>query len=527
MVIAGPGTGKTHTLTGRILHLVEKDGVKPESVWAITFTNRAADEMKTRLEDRLGTAAGMVFTGTFHAFCLHWLRKKHPDLKVIDPDCENNDNAITVEEIIPLFLQDFADDQALRRKVRARVEHILVDEFQDVNPDQAMLVEELAESATAFVIGDPDQAIYGFRGAAVENFFAFRNNPATRVIRLKQNYRSRPEILAAAGTLIAHNRGGGESELVPLRRPGGRVEYQPGRSTAAEAELVVKRIEEILGGVENFSIYSGRGGKTDGNTAFEDIAVLCRLSRQGTAIVNALDRRGLPVQIVGITPFFDRAETRPVYRLIKWAENPDDLQSLSVALAGLAGIGKKTVNEIVADKQQARSDRGIAAMTRIKDLRHAWINGAGTNPAAAIKKLLNAYGLTESDNCRRLVDLASTFADVRTMLTHMERLESRSLYDPRAKGIAVMTIHAAKGLEFQSVFIPGIDQSILPWAGSDDTEEERRLLYVAMTRATDNLFLSGNSATQSPFIKEIPADLIQRRETKRRRKRKNPQMNLF
>ena len=540
MVVAGPGTGKTRTLTSRIISLVKERNAAPEGIWAITFTNRAADEMAERLAAAFAEREGgrdargrpepeKIFTGTFHAFCLFWLRKKFPDLEVAGEEDERGDSeekTVTLDRVVPLFLETLAKDPDWAANVRSRVTHLLVDEFQDADPEQARLVEELGKSANVFVIGDADQAIYSFRGARVENFFAFQDVPGATVIRLKKNYRSRPEILAAAAALISGGRNSA-GHIVPVRPAGGRVEYIPCPSPAAEAEAIVTRIEEIMGGVGSFSMYSGRADGDGTGCAFEDIAILCRLARQTGEIMKALRRRGLPVQLVGGTPFFARGRLKAAYGFLKWRVRPDDMDALAAAVMAIPGAGEKTVAEIVETGGRPKSQRGREAMARLRNLAATWEERMKTEPAAALADLLSLVDADpESEEGRRFTDLAASFSDQAALVGHLENLESRTIYDPKAKGIALMTMHAAKGLEFRAVFIPGLDAGIMPWAANPDREEERRLLYVAMTRASDHLFLLSGTGNESPLLAGIPEQLRPRTDAARPKKKKKEQRQL-
>ena len=528
MVIAGPGTGKTHTLVGRILHLVCKEKTDPESIFAITFTNRAADEMRERLAANLGQEAEKIFTGTFHRFCLFWLRKRFPGLTVQGQDAPGpgaeDGESIELDRIIPLFLEVIEQDSAFAAQVRGRVKQLLVDEFQDAGPEQVRLIKRLAESCAIFLIGDPNQAIYSFRGVRREDFFSFISDESTRVIQLENHYRSKPEIIKAAGGLIGRDRENIPA-LRPIRPTGGLVEQLECPGAEAEAESIVSRIEELVGGVGSFSIYSGRSDGS-GECAFEDIAILCRLSRQFAPIAGALERRGLPVQLIGEKPFFNRPPLKAISDFIRWAKSPDAKELLALALLGLPGVGSRSVAEVIGG--EIVSSRASEAMDRLDTMREEWLGKDSGDLRGAIAKIFDLYQIEGSEPAaRRFSDLVAAFQDPAGLLDHMKGLAKQSIYDPRARGIAVMTIHAAKGLDFKAVFIPGLDRGIIPWSGSDDREEERRLLYVAMTRATDRLILTNKSKSPSPFLDEIPQGLVKRVKPYRSEKKKNPQLRLF
>lgn len=315
LVAAGPGTGKTFTLVQRISHLLTDTGNGPETFVAITFTNRAADEVRERLTRIAGPPVEKLFVGTLHRFCLDWLRQAQPDLTVIGdeerqllikrlfPAADNRHRsainreietylatpaaerpeladdhetarylaelaglaALDLDNVIPAMLARLATDRAFREEVRDRVQFLFVDEFQDLNQDQYQLMLKLAESARIFAIGDPDQAIYGFRGADLNCFFDFSGRNGVETMNLQRNYRSATVILKAAGEVIRHNRLRSEVVLQPRQQQEGTITYYPAPTPQAEAEYIVQRIEELLGGVSHFSINSGRSGQGEVN----------------------------------------------------------------------------------------------------------------------------------------------------------------------------------------------------------------------------------------------------------------------
>jgi len=489
LIVAGPGTGKTHTLTCRIARFCQTLP-NEERILAITFTNRAAQEMRERLATRVSDPEKKIFAGTFHQFCLSVLRDNWEaaglprDFKVaapeeienllrgLWPDKKSRERRVFLEEVsawkavrflekppkqIESFRQylrsqstlDFDDllletvmllskNAVVTQNLQAVYRRIFVDEYQDINPAQHAFLKILAgvrNEVTA--IGDPNQAIYGFRGSDVKYFAAFPQDFwGAKVLQLEENYRSARNILAASAQVMAEGSHGFVPALVARIYEEGRLTIQESASDKAEAEYVVHQIEKMVGGTSMFSRDSGRvEHSADGVLGFGDVAVLYRLNSQRRALVEAFSRSGMP--------FF------------------------------VAGQIKDEEDEEIADDLYFSRDR--------------------ETPVAADKVML-------------------------------------------------MTIHAAKGLEFSAVFITGCEQNILPLdmeGMSADSNEERRLFYVGMTRAKQWLFLTRaqkrvlygkvRQNAASPFLLDIEEELKEhdRASGKPRKKKNNQQMELF
>ncbi|MBN1615587.1 MAG: UvrD-helicase domain-containing protein, partial [Deltaproteobacteria bacterium] len=579
IVTAGPGTGKTYTLSARLAALVAA-GRDPSRMAAITFTLKAADEVRERLIQTAGGSGEKVFVGTFHQFCLDWLRRSAPDLAVIGP--ENRErlfkrlypgqgagernrladeladhfhgknqeriadiqpyldelqrlNAIDLDAVIPEFVRRIEADSALMAQVRGSLEHLFVDEFQDLNASQFDLVRILAESANIFAIGDPDQAIYGFRGSDPEFFFRFAGMPGVEQVFLRRNYRCPAAIVEAASALIANNSRHSGLPLVAESKQLGAIELFSAPTPAAEAEFIVRRIEELMGGIEHFSIESGRGGdgRSNRGLSFGDIAVLCRLGRQSEEIAAALERRGIPLQQVGGVPFYLAPEVRPAYYFVQAAVGTDLIADWLQLAGDLLGIGSATVERIEAalpltgDFWACRDLPGLPqaaerALTELVEVLKRFREAAARKGlVAALDNALPFLGVgIESANVKRLLDLAGSFGnDLAAFAGHLRRYAGASVYDERAEAVALMTLHSAKGLEFPVVFLAGVEEGLLPctlWHDVD-VEEERRLFYVGLTRAKERVILtaSGNRPWAGPsprrvsrFIAEIPAYLL-------------------
>ena len=611
LVIAGPGTGKTFTLVARLGHLLRERQTPAGRIAAITFTNRAAAEIRERLQRELGAASEQVLIGTFHHFCLHWLRRQEPQLAVVGPEererllkllhpelsagqrhrlseaisryAENlasgrplaadpeiaaylaaleAQKAVDMDLIVPRLVARLRRETAFCREVRQATRHLLVDEFQDVNQSQFELVQLLAESAELFAIGDPDQAIYGFRGSDLRFFRELAAQPATKVLALRDNYRSAPVILAAAGAVIGHNRQQAGVELRPHRDDPGIIEYYQAPTPAAEAEFLVQRLEELMGGVSSFSHYSGRGGEETAARSFGDFAILCRLSRQSEEIAHALARRGLPYQLVGSTPFFMLPPLRPLALMLRLATGALPTAEFLELLASRPGVGAQslarletalplgshTLAEIEPHLAGPTLSRPLrAALAYLKNTIHDFSRTATANGIGpALQNLAPDLGLAlDLPESKRFLDLAHAFGrDLAAFSRHLSEQAKSTIYDERPGRVALMTIHAAKGLEFPVVFIPGLEEGVLPAIprtpqAEAELEEERRLFYVAMTRAREILLLSGASRRSLPgstpagrqpsrFLGEIPPRLLhQIKPRSRPRQAAATQLKLF
>jgi ATP-dependent DNA helicase UvrD/PcrA len=601
LVTAGPGTGKTHTLVARLATLLD-EGADPERIVCITFTTKAAEELRERLARSVGEKGERLFVGTFHAFCLDWLRRAEPGLAVVGPESRerllkrlfpglggterkggaeeigayfqrcgadglgeaglgatetdvskppsahsvrryldelDRLGAIDLDGIIPALVQRLRTDGALRSRVLASVQELFVDEFQDLNAPQYDLVELLTEGARVFAIGDPDQAIYGFRGSDPEFFRRFAARPDVTSLHLARNYRSFPRIVAAATAVIAGNRRADGPTLLPQRHGEGEIERFIAPTPAAEAEFIVRRIEELMGGVEHFSINSGRGG--DGldlrGRSFGDFAILVRLGRQTEEIAAALSRRGIPCQQVGAVPYYMGPALRGACHFLQLAAGSPDLEEWLALLRDLPGIGAATLERLEAklplsgDFLAAAAGVSLppAAVRSIGELAALLERFRTEAPrdgiAPALAAALPFLGSEPADGeLRRFLDLAGSFgADHGAFARHLRRqaAATATVYDERAEAVPLMTLHAAKGLEFQVVFLAGLEEGLLPCTlmGECDLEEERRLFYVGMTRARERLLLTGaairpwagpGKRQPSRFLAEIPERLVVR-----------------
>ncbi len=508
LIVAGPGSGKTRTLTHRIAHLVAAGAVPAEAVLAITFTRRAAGEMRDRLGPLLGPCARAVQIHTFHSLGLAILRA-HPEAAGLAPGfsiaAEEESRALVAEaaavtpgkaasllaalsrakrsgaaadpeiaallaryqqalaarnevdfdDLVGLALAALEGNAALAKRYRARFRFIAVDEFQDLDATQyrllLMLAPPLAPSGVNLLaIGDPDQAIHGFRGADAACFDRFRADyPTARSFTLRRNYRSSETIAAAAAQLLARGPPAARRGLLPAER----ITLHRAASERAEAEFVVRTIEESLGGHSFYSIDRGRGGSPAVGSAaqrgigFSDIAVLTRTGRQAAPLAEAFSRAGIPYRTSSADPLAS-------------------VPGLSALLAEIAAIAR---------------DGDVPAALRAAAARLA-AGGAEAPAQAALAGLVPALaGLAE-----RALGEGLGPADALSLARETD------LWDPRADRVLLSTLHAAKGLEFALVFIVGLEDGVLPLLEGDGTaaEEERRLFYVGVTRARERLVLS-------------------------------------
>ena len=523
MIVAGPGSGKTRTLTYRIAHLITERGIEAERCLAITFTRRAAAEMRERLATLLPDRVERVAIHTFHSLGLSLLRERvsaaglqrgfriadeaeraallAETLGVASSKAERllhaiskekrtrgaagdgegeayaralaTRNLIDFDDLIALPVRALSADPAFISLYRSRWESISVDEFQDVDEQQYHLLNLLAPSESNLcVIGDPNQAIYRFRGADASCFDRFCHDyPAARVVRLTRNYRSTGTIVTASAQVIASGQSKPIAEMV--RDMQERITIQTAPSERAEAESVVAAIERMIGGHSFFSIDSGRAiPALQTERSFADFAVLYRSDAQSAPLCEALERSGIPYKKNSHRPLMDEPAVR-------------------ILLQELADSGEATL----ADGLRAAAER----------LRQ---RGDASDCAVALQRLFALARSCGTDRAR-LNDAAALTTDA-------------EFYDPRADRVSLLTLHAAKGLEFPIVFIVGLEDGVLPlhWGTPDEAAmaEERRLFYVGMTRAKDRLILSrarqrfwrGRPRTlePSPFLRDIEAALV-------------------
>ncbi len=553
-VIAGPGTGKTKTLVARIAYLMKEKGISPKEITAVTFTRQAAQEMLARLEGELGRKAVRGLTiGTFHAIALSLLPKKTIAdretrlglmKQVLDSRREKLSSAAALERlsllkngkpaqlsdgIVKEYQQKLADaglrdlDDVLLEalsldcsKIPA-FRHLLVDEFQDINAVQHRLVRHwCGDTGSLFVIGDPDQSIYGFRGADAGCFDRLlADRPDACIITLCENYRSTGAVLDCALSLISRNPGE-PRRLSANSGPGEPVRLMTAGDAYSEAAWVAREINAMVGGTDMLSAHQ-TVHQRDRYRAFSEMAVLARTHRQLEQLETSLRQSGIPCVICGRERFWEDGAVQSLLGFFRWLRRPEDRISLQTALHGLWRIPEPLI-------QQARHATGenldpAALRERLSpfELLVPFVDSAEVllplQHTAQPRKLLEE--LSAMTGCKgkaveRLLDAAVFHKRMDSFLESLETggeadIRRRSGGEKRSGAVSLMTLHGAKGLEFPVVFVVGLNEGDLPLGreGEDiDEEEERRLLFVGITRAREELILTCGG-TPSPFVKEL------------------------
>ena len=615
LVLAGPGSGKTRVLTQRIAYLIAFRGVRPYQILAVTFTNKAAREMETRVEALLGDQAtqGMML-GTFHSTCARILRREADLLPVesnyviYDADDQvrlvksiirelnlneklyrpksvhaaisnaKNEligadeyptttyrdevvrrvyleyqkrlvasNAVDFDDLLVYTAQLLESNPAVREKYAQRFRHVLVDEFQDTNIAQYTLIKHLASvHQNIFCVGDPDQSIYRWRGADWRNVQRFESDyPDTQIILLEQNYRSRQTILNAAMSVIDRARNRRRKQLFTERGEGEKLFYYEAPDDYAEASFVVDTIAQLVA-----------------SQKFEpgECAVMYRTNAQSRLLEEAFLQARLPYRLVGAQRFYGRREVKDMLAYLRLSYNANDEASLNrIINVPTRGIGTKTITDLLSAARQTGLTPGamILDLARGSDSPYWGQFGNRTaialanfgallsnwHAAAAVYTVTELFdrivtdigykeflddgseeGLERWENVGELRRLTLEY-ETRTIEEFLQDVALISDQDTLTEEVnapTLLTLHAAKGLEFSAVFIVGLDDGILPHSRSfdepEEMEEERRLFYVGITRAKDRLYLlrsvqrGGRGYAEdtypSRFLDDIPANLL-------------------
>lgn len=612
LVLAGPGSGKTRVLTRRIAYLISAMGVRPYSILAVTFTNKAAREMESRVVDLIGENTHGLKLGTFHSICAWFLRREaellpfEANFVIFDQDDQidlvkhavqdlnldekryrpagvhasisNAKNELVLPDSFPvqnyrdevvrrvyrryqeLLLAnnalDFDDlllwtaylldeNPAVRERYARRFEHILVDEFQDTNMAQYKLLQNLASfHHNLFVVGDADQSIYRWRGADYRNVLRFREDfPDAQVILLEQNYRSTQSILDVATAVIDHNPQRTPKRLFTDRGQGQKATLFEAYDDRLEAAYVVDNIKSLV----------ARQNASPG-----DFAVMYRTNAQSRLLEEAFLQAGIPYKLVGAQRFYGRREIKDVIAYLRLVHNPKDEISLTrIINAPTRGIGNKTFLSLRTQAQkgnlspgtllveltrgafpeylEAAGGRAKASLYNFGSLLANWLaQKEGLPPLDLMDRILeetdyHSYiddgsdeGHDRWDNVLELRRVAADYQDLESFLEQVALVSDQDTLEGNANAPTLLTLHAAKGLEFPVVFITGLNDGVLPHNRSfDDPEamqEERRLFYVGITRAKDRLFLTmaqnrsaygyGEPVAPSRYLDDIPYDLI-------------------
>ncbi|MFQ5399372.1 MAG: ATP-dependent helicase [Anaerolineae bacterium] len=623
LVLAGPGSGKTRVLTHRIVYLIRAGGVPPWHILAVTFTNKAAREMRHRIETLLDGRPRGLTMGTFHATCARILRQEAgglafydrnfvifdtsdqlqvvkqalKDLNLDDKKFAPNkmlngignaknelitseaytatnyiaevtkrvyaryqeilraNNAMDFDDLLMNVVLLFDERPDVLEQYQSRYQHILVDEFQDTNTTQYALLKRLAAAhGNIFVVGDSDQSIYKWRGADFRNINRFREAyPDAQQILLEQNYRSTQLILDAAKAVIQHNTNRVHKELFTEREGGARIIVREAYNDREEAETIVDTIQRLV-----------LDGYSPG-----DCAVMYRTNAQSRSIEEAFVQAGLPYRLVGATQFYKRREIKDVIAYLRLVHNPLDSVSLDRVLnTPPRGIGQKTklalmqwaaaigrppVEALISLStdpalQHPFASRAFKALSRFGAMLDAWLRLRDQASVADLVDIILEQagyrnyiddGTEEGEdrwaNVMELRHVATAEPDVSLsqFLEQVSLVSDADNVEDSPRATTLLTLHAAKGLEFPVVFITGLEDGMLPHSRSlEDAEslaEERRLLYVGMTRAKDRLYLShafrrsfyGESEVTIPsrFLDDIPMELVDGASSGLRRER--------
>ena len=563
-VVAGPGTGKTKTLTARILHLLEQ-GAAPGEITAVTFTRRAAGEMEERLAAALGGKAALrgLTVATFHAIC-HDLLGRPPLLSreeslalaeaVLRDGGQDmapgeflrqvsqvkNSAAPQASPLPPELYQayqaalarrgalDFDDlllqaaERDLTPTQRRRFTHLLIDEFQDSNPLQLELICRWSQKGESlFVIGDPDQSIYGFRGADSGCFEKLRQRfPQLETLRLVKNYRSTPQVLGCAMPVIAHNPGPAR-DLEPQAPAGPPVRVLQGEDDLHQAAAIAKEIARMTGGMGMAE--AGQDRSRERYRSFSDVGVLCRTHRQAQLVERCLRRDSIPCQVTGREDLLQRREARGMLAFLQAVRDPTDTAALSTCLELVWDCLPETISAVVdlsraaggwnrAFSGDSRAFLGeFRAVSGFFQAAQGYFQPLQTEKPLALLTRWEGErgpfpGLEQLKNMAVFYSTTAAFLDA-LLLGEEADLRRGDGRNYASGAVQVMTLHAAKGLEFPVVFLPFLDQGSLPLESEHrpaDIGEERRLFYVGITRAQEELVLLCGPQP-SPFLAELPA----------------------
>lgn len=598
-VIAGPGTGKTRTLIARIAYLMEHCGVKPSEITAVTFTNKAAGELRERLEQQLGgkRAVRPLTVGTFHSICLNLMTKWKGSVSLLD-EYEALDIAREVLESCSLqpsphaFLQavsrrkngleaeaagfpeeafqcyqsrlseagvlDFDDLllqtldgwEAHTKQSSRHFAHVLVDEFQDMNDLQYRLLRAWSgQSRGLFVIGDPDQSIYGFRGSDSGCFHRLEADfPDLQHIRLVQNYRSTPEILSCSLPVISENEGD-ERILKPFCSQGAPVRLITAQSDLSEAIFIAKEINRMAGGIDMLDAQSFGMSSPQASRSFSDIAVLYRTHHQAKLLEKCLRQESIPYTVTGKDDFLSNETVRGALGFFRFLCSPSDILPFEACLKDVWGFPADLTQSMLAGWRAGgfseisghslsfllKQAEGLEPLTQKLRLLTEFEPAIHKEPPRKLLEQWAAANMLSVDSpMEKLMQASVFFRDMpsflQNLLTGREGDVERSERRHYASGaVRLMTLHGSKGLEFPVVFLCGVKRGCIPLEtahGTVDLPEERRLFYVGMTRAKEELILM-TSPDPSPFLSDIPALYLQADDASHKKPAPARQISLF
>ena len=623
LILAGAGSGKTKVLTVRIAHLLAQ-GVNPYEILAITFTNKAAKEMKSRVEGLVGDVANRIWLSTFHSFCAKFLRfeldnflgynsnftiydtsdsqavikaalkalnlddKYYPVGAMIGAisDAKNKllfasdfrkqardfyqekvadvyeyyerelrkNNALDFDDLLLVAVKLLQSNEAVLDKYSKRFRYVMIDEYQDTNHAQYLLAKLLASHwKNIAVVGDADQSIYAWRGADIQNILDFEKDyPNCTSIKLEQNYRSTKIILDAANAVIENNEGRPKKNLWTDKTEGTKIQHFTAQSEHEEAAFIGDTI------AKKHDIHG---------VPYGDMAILYRTNAQSRVLEEALIKRALPYTMVGGTKFYDRKEIKDVLAYLRVLYNPfDDLSLLRIINVPKRSIGATTVaklqdyarangtslfmtltqlhlvDTIKGKTKEKLEEFGILIFTLVAEMEDKTVLDIlesildRTGYLAQLEESTDPQDQARAENIGELLSVAKDFQDTNPTGTVEDFLEQVALvndvdsFEQEESKVTLMTLHAAKGLEFPIVFLGGLEEGLFPHSRTlmnpEEIEEERRLAYVGITRAEKELYISNattrtvfgrtSSYLPSRFIDEIPEELVDGLRAKRK-----------
>ena len=623
LILAGAGSGKTKVLTVRIAHLLAQ-GVNPYEILAITFTNKAAKEMKSRVESLVGDVANRIWLSTFHSFCAKFLRfeldnflgynsnftiydtsdsqavikaalkalnlddKYYPVGAMIGAisDAKNKllfasdfrkqardfyqqkvadvyeyyerelrkNNALDFDDLLLVAVKLLQSNEAVLDKYSKRFRYVMIDEYQDTNHAQYLLAKLLASHwKNIAVVGDADQSIYAWRGADIQNILDFEKDyPNCTSIKLEQNYRSTKIILDAANAVIENNEGRPKKNLWTDKTEGAKIQHFTAQSEHEEAAFIGDTI------AKKHDIHG---------VPYGDMAILYRTNAQSRVLEEALIKRALPYTMVGGTKFYDRKEIKDVLAYLRVLYNPfDDLSLLRIINVPKRSIGATTVaklqdyarangtslfmtltqlhlvDTIKGKTKEKLEEFGILIFTLVAEMEDRTVLDIlesildRTSYLAQLEESTDPQDQARAENIGELLSVAKDFQDTNPTGTVEDFLEQVALvndvdsFEQEESKVTLMTLHAAKGLEFPIVFLGGLEEGLFPHSRTlmnpEEIEEERRLAYVGITRAEKELYISNattrtvfgrtSSYLPSRFIDEIPEELVDGLRAKRK-----------
>lgn len=623
LILAGAGSGKTRVLTHRIAYLIEERGVPPYNILAITFTNKAANEMKERVKSLIGDKLDDLWIGTFHSICVRILRRyidrlgysssfviyDSYDQKTVVKECikemnldketykersilstisslkntmvtpdeyinENynsfynrnvgeiyalyekklkSNNGLDFDDLILKTIELLKNNSDVLEYYQRKFRYIFVDEYQDTNKAQYQLVNLLSQKyKNLCVVGDDDQSIYGWRGADISNILNFEEDfPNTKIIKLEQNYRSTKNILDVANSVIKNNYERKDKALWTSNDEGKPIVIKMTSDEREEGDFVANNIEELI--------------QKEGYNP-SDFAILYRTNAQSRIFEEIFMRRNIPYKIVGGLKFYDRKEVKDIIAYLRLIQNPlDDVSLMRIINVPKRGIGNATIEKVeqyaahrgeslysaLLDVEQIpglskRAENNLKSFTTminkflamkeildLKDFVEEIVNGTGYIRELELEDTVEATSRIE--NIKEFVSVAVDFefknpdGTLEDFLADVSLLSDVDKTEDDFESVTLLTVHSAKGLEFPVVFLVGMEEGLFPIARAIDVEseleEERRLCYVAITRAEVQLFIShanmrtiyGNTniCIPSRFVNEIPDEFVETEDEKK------------